>query len=340
MNQLKSGDMTGRMKNASCLGNSTSGFISWQHMLIIGNTVYRREDGIYRKTKESLQDRLNLEDDLVCYSFTQWENLLLVYRDNWISVFNSNFEQLVFHTFDGYIDCVFQGKVYYRDQNWKSMLCMDLLSGEVEVIYDGEGASYFMVRDNGDMILSVIKGTVEDGRIWEYWLFSYDEQSELKANKIWETEKYKYKYMEMWEFNDRGLFFIGETYSAGADTLCLHDNGEIEKIMETNSWVPEGQIITGEGYFQWDSQIIAEEEKEEILGSWDWNRPREAETVIDSISYYDFQDNKLGTWQLIDDEMLEIGYRLANIVYGNGEIIALYENEEFADLYISKVQVQ
>jgi len=37
--------------------------------------------------------------------------------------------------------------------------------------------------------------------------------------------------------------------------------------------------------------------------------------------------------------MLEAGYRLVNIVYGNGEIFAFYEDEELDDLYISKVLV-
>lgn len=318
-------------------------FVCWQDMLIIGNTVYRREDGIYRQTEESLQDRLNLEDDLDFYSFNLWENLLVVYeeRNNRVRVFNSDFEQLVSYTIDGYIECTFQGKIYYRNPDMKGIFCMDLLSKEVEVIYDGEGASYFMVRDNGDMMLAVINEIEKDGRIWriwEYWLFSYDEQGELKADKIWETDKYNY--MEMREFNNRGLFLFGQYYSAGSDGLCLKDNGEIEEMRETNRW-PD--IIAEEGYFWCDSQIIAEEEKETVLGSWSWGRLGEAEiavTVIDSISYYDFQDNKLGTWQLIDDEILEIGYRLAAIVYSNGEIIAFYENEKVADLYISKVQVQ
>lgn len=319
-------------------------FVCWQDMLIIGNTVYRREDGIYRQTEESLQDRLHLEDDLDIYSFKLWENLLVVYesRNNRVSVFNSDFEQLVSYTIDGYIECTFQGKIYYRDPDMQGLFCMDLLSEEVEVIYEGAGASYFMVRDNGDIMLAVINEIKTDWRIWriwEYWLFSHDEQGELKADKIWETDKYNY--MEIREFNDRGLFLLGQGYSARSDDgLCLKDNGEIEEMGEMNRW-PD--IIVEEGYFRCDSQIIAEEEKEAVLGSWSWGQPGEAEiaeTVINSISYYDFQANKLGTWQLIDDEMLEIGYRLAEIVYSKGEVIAFYENEELGDLYISKVQVQ
>lgn len=314
-------------------------FVCWQDMLIIGNTVYRRENGIYRQTEESLQDRLHLEDDLDCYSFNLWENLLIVYgsSNNRVSVFNSDFEQLVSYTIEGFIEFIFQGKIYYRNQDGKGIFCMDLLSEEVKVIYEGEGVSCFLVRDNGDIIFSVINESEEDRQIWEYWLFTYDAQGEWKADKIWETDKYKY--MEMREFNNRGLFFIGEYYSAEYDILCLYDNGEIEEMRETSRW-PD--IITEEGFFRCDSQIIAEEEKEAILGSWSWGRPGEAQiavTVIDGISYYDFGDNKLGTWQLIDDEMLKIDYHLAAIVYNKGEITAFYENEELNDLYISKVQL-
>ena len=98
-----------------------------------------------------------------------------------------------------------------------------------------------------------------------------------------------------------------------------------------------GEIIIDEGYFLWDSQLLAEGDKQEIRFSWD--QLEKAATVVDSISYYDFQGNKRGTWRLIDDEMLEQGYHLLHIVYGNGKIFAFYENEELDDLYISKVQV-
>ena len=74
----------------------------------------------------------------------------------------------------------------------------------------------------------------------------------------------------------------------------------------------------------------------EILG--DFTRSAKAATVVDSVSYYDFQGNKLKTWRLIEDEMLEAGYRLLDIVYDNGEIYAFYENVLLDDLYISKVQ--
>ena len=94
-------------------------------------------------------------------------------------------------------------------------------------------------------------------------------------------------------------------------------------------------MIVDEGYFMWDSQMVSGKETLEILG---WHRMTEAENVVDSISYYDFQGNKLKTWQLIDDEMLKAGYHLEYITYDSGEITAFYANEKLDDLYISKVK--
>ena len=171
-------------------------------------------------------------------------------------------------------------------------------------------------------------------------MLSYDARGNLDAEKIWETDTYEY--VNNLVFNSRGLFYIGEYYDEyvglkGSGLFCLNDNGENEKIVLPKRWTVPGLIIAEEGYFLWDSQMLSEEEKDEILGFRHSDRPREAETVVDSISYYDFQGNKQETWQLIEDEMLEAGYRLKYMVYANDEILAFYENEEFDDLYISTI---
>lgn len=119
------------------------------------------------------------------------------------------------------------------------------------------------------------------------------------------------------------------------DFICLTGDGEAEEILR-EKWAERNMMIVGEGYFLWDSQRLSEEEKVEILGNF--TRSGKAATVVDSISYFDFQGNKLKTWRLIEEEMLESGYRLVDIVYGNGEILAFYENVLLDDLYISRVQ--
>lgn len=312
--------------------------ICWNDVLIIGDAIYRRENEIYKRTEEQLQDWFDIADDSNLSDSFQWQNLLIVnYRDE-IMILDMDSGQLWIYPFDGYSVNVYQGKIYYKVWN-EGIHCMDILNGEIEVIYASEGVSDFMIRDNGDMIISVVNET--DSRIWEFWMLSHDEQGDLDVEKIWETDKYKY--VEMREFNDRGLFFIGDYYYAvgdGDDLLCLKDSGEREQMMLEEGWASVvGQIIVDEGYFLWDSQMLSEEEKVEILGSWYEKQIRKAVTVVDSISYYDFQGNKQETWQLIENEMLEAGYHLESIVYDNGEIIAFYENEELDDLFISKVQI-
>ena len=313
-------------------------YICWKDTLIIGDTIYKKEGEIYQRTEERLQDWFNIEGDLNIYNFYQWENLLIVESKDEIMILDMDSGHLWIYPFDGFVRFVYQGKMYYKVSY--QIHSMDLLSGEVEIIYASGNVSDFRIRDNGDIIISAIsRENKTDLKTWEFWLLSYDEHGDLDSEKIWETDIYEY--VEMLEFNNRGLFMIGEYYDAmgdGADLLCLKDNGEREEMVLEKGWSLVGEMIVEEGYFLWDSQMLSEEEKTEILGSWSWNRPREAETVVDSISFYDFQGNKLKTWQLIDDEMLEAGYRLKYIVYDNGEILAFYENEELDDLFINKVK--
>lgn len=132
---------------------------------------------------------------------------------------------------------------------------------------------------------------------------------------------------------------MGEYYDFGGGLFCLKDNGEVETVAIVHGCASARSFITEEGYFLWDSQLLSDEEKQEILFSWDRDLRKQSTALVDSIPYYDFQGNKLDTWQLIDDEMLEAGYCLVHMVYGNGEIYAFYENEVLDDLYISKVQV-
>ena len=318
-------------------------FACWEDILIIGDTIYRREDEIYKKTEEQLEDWFNILGRLE-HAY-QWENLLVAeHRDiaddrDKILVLDMDSGQTRSYPFDGYAWHVYQGKIYYRGHD-KDILCMDLLSGEIEVIYACDWGGDFMIRDNGDMIMNTRNET--DQRIWEFWFLSYDAQGDIDAKKIWETDTYEF--VEMLEFNNHGLFLVGSFYhgmdrDASDELLWLKDNGEREGMTLERRWTALiGQIIVDEGYFLWDSQMLSEEEKAEILGSGRDEQIKKRVTVVDSISFYDFQGNKLQTWQLIDDEMLEAGYRLKCIVYDNGDILAFYENEEFDDLYISRVQ--
>lgn len=141
--------------------------------------------------------------------------------------------------------------------------------------------------------------------------------------------------------NARGLFLYRDYYEEG-DRRCsfarLTVDGKIEEIVVKEWALLSGLMIVDEGYFLWDSQRLSEKEKVEVLG--DFDRLKENAAIVDSISYYDFQGNKLKTWRLIEDEMLEAGYRLVQIVCGNGEIYAFYVNEEIDDLYVSKVEIQ
>ena len=206
-------------------------FVCWKDILVIGDTVYRREDGIYQRTEERLQDWFNISDRDRIERTYQWENLLAAdYNRDEIAVLDMDSGELRTYPFAGYVWHGYQGKLYYREIG-KGVLCMDLLSGESEVIYACEGGGDFEIRDNGDMIINT--GNEADPRIGEFWLLSYDARGNLDAKKIWETDTYEY--VDNLVFNSRGLFYIGEYYEyvglEGSGLFCLKDNGENEKIV-------------------------------------------------------------------------------------------------------------
>lgn len=316
---------------------SPIGYVCWKDLLVIGDFVYRRENGIYKRTEEHLWEWFHMEEkDWDPDTLEQCENFLITQNQkrSKILIYDMDSKQVFEHSFDDYYWGVYSGEIYYRDVN-EGIFRMDLKSGEREMVYADDRVGFFMIRENGDMLL--MKGDRMVSDVIEFWLLSHDEQGNLSEKKIWETDEFEY--IEPDEFNGRGLFMVGEYYDFGGELFCLKDNGEVETVVIEEGSASAKSFITEEGYFLWDSQLLSDEEKQEILFSWEWDLRKRSTALVDSISYYDFQGNKLDTWQLIDDEMLEAGYCLAHIVYGNGEIYAFYENEELDDLYISKVQV-
>ncbi|MDE6641086.1 MAG: hypothetical protein K2K63_11215 [Acetatifactor sp.] len=311
-------------------------YVCWKDLLMIGNKVYRRKNGIYERTEERPQDWFDIEDDdLDSYQLKQYENLLIAQdqANSKIIVYDMDTSgQITEFSLESLFWRVYKGKVYYRKMD-EGIFRMDPLSGENELIYACDGGSDLMIRDNGDLML-MKRGSL-DPNIIEFWLLSCDKQGNLSAEKILETDDYDYA--AQLEFNHYGLFIRDKNFDYGGSYFCLKDNGKVEAVASAKG-VWAGEIIIDDGYFLWDSQLLAEEEKQEILFSRD--QCEKAATVVDSITYYDFQGNEQGTWRLIDDEMLDAGYRLVHIVYGNGAIFAFYENEELDDLYINKVQIK
>lgn len=106
-------------------------YACWKDMLIIGETVYRREDGIYQRTEEQLQDWFQISDR-VEYAY-QWENLLVTDHRGKIMALDMDSGELWSYPFDGYAWYIYEGKVYYRGD--EGIHCIDLLSEEDEVIY-------------------------------------------------------------------------------------------------------------------------------------------------------------------------------------------------------------
>ncbi|MDE6924013.1 MAG: hypothetical protein K2P59_01950 [Acetatifactor sp.] len=307
-------------------------YVCWGDMLIVGDTVYKREGQIYKKTGESLEDffpEAGKYDDVV-----QYENFLITTDDiEGFVVYDMDSGEL-FRYPCYYVAVswyVYDGKIYYHDYNDNnSIFSIDLLTGKCEEIYECKDFFEFMMRNDGVMMAEISEDST-DTSAKEYWLIYSDMNGRYTSEKIWEQSKYTFT--ELFEFNEYGLFMQGNYYEGGTpadDILCLKDSGKTEDVTIRIA----GTIITEKGYYRWDSL----REPEAVLDNW--NNLEEKYVIVDSVTYYDFQGNKIKTYCLIDDKWLDIGYQLEAFIYNKGYITAFYVCEDRDELYISRIQVE
>mgnify|MGYP001102807877 CR=1 FL=1 len=86
-------------------------------MLIIGAKVYRKENGIYLRTGERLEDWFQIEDDIDSYQLKQDENLLIAQDQvkGKIVVYDMDTsKQISEYSFESLLWQVYKGKIYYR----------------------------------------------------------------------------------------------------------------------------------------------------------------------------------------------------------------------------------
>lgn len=231
---------------------------------------------------------------------------------------------------------VFDGKIFFYQYDEKnSIYCINIQTGEQIKIYECNDYIYkLMMRNDGIMVAEIaVPGPSDYPK--EYWLIYPDGNGGYTGEKIWEQSKYKFTSLH--GFTEYGLFITGEYYGSeghAADLLCLKDDGETEEI----DMRLQGTRVAPNGYYRWDSLTASEETKDCLLNSWTNDAERYA--IVDSVTYYDFQGNRIQTYRLIEDEWLDAGYKLELFIYNAGQITAFYTCEDREELYISRIQVE
>ena len=62
--------------------------------------------------------------------------------------------------------------------------------------------------------------------------------------------------------------------------------------------------------------------------------------LIDAVSKYDFEGNKIGTYRLVEENVLEEGWYLSELLCERDEVTAFYVNEDADELYISQIDIE
>ena len=64
-----------------------------------------------------------------------------------------------------------------------------------------------------------------------------------------------------------------------------------------------------------------------------------SEYLTDSVSFYDYDGNKLNTYQMVSKSLLKQGYYLKKLIYSEGKLTGFYVQKETEELYISQINV-
>lgn len=338
--------------------DSFNDYVCWRDILVIGNDIYKKENGSYTKS-DTVSNRLGLENDYE-YGIRQYNNLLITPTEdnNGFIIFDMDTEERkeYFCGEDGsYIVWwyIWGDKIYFdksygeKTQYWQESICtFDLLEEKENVVYlrddlgENRGLFKFSLREDGAMMVEITNLSEMEGYTYisnrEYWLVTYD-AGQAVEQKIWETDEFEF---EHWlDFNSQGLFIQGEYYYAHSvsDTglFTLTEEGEAVKCEYKTQG---GLYFTDDGYYT-EGSIEHEKEFEEALQEAAWDR-KKAGNYVDSVSKYDYEGNKIGTYRLIDETLLEEGWYLSMLLCNQNEVTAFYANDNTDELYISQIQAE
>lgn len=322
-------------------------YICYEDTLIIGNVIYKKKEGRYIKQELTLNSLFDIADGLTARCM-QYKNLIITVAKDGKSFLIYDMDSDLKYNYscmdeDMYIGAywyVYDGCIFYSEWDTqyikkRTLRQINLLNGDDKMICKPdnekeEGCVFgkFRIRNDGTIIYEIYDKT-EGCR--EYWIIETDENGKWKEQKVWETKEWEYAYAL--DFNQYGLVMFGEFYypqsvSSYYEIVVIKDNGEIEKI---NNGSKGKYLFMDNGYF-WSDAVTLENmqwDKDEVL----------SEYLTDSVSFYDYDGNKLNTYQMVSKSLLKQGYYLKKLIYSEGKLTGFYVQKETEELYISQINV-
>lgn len=330
----------GEVPELGCATGGMSGddYICYKDILILGELVYQKKNGCYIKSQRTLYDMLGVEEGKGLNRCKQYRNLIVTtsQKHDEFLIYDMDMDSLYTYPSKGddahiLFWYIYDDGIYYCRHGWNEIRKINLMDGEEKVIYsrteEKNSIRQFLIRDDG-AILCDWYGT-DSG----YWLVESDGNGGWEEKKIGEYDEDRWKYVSLREFNRYGLILVGGFWypqnGFGDERLVIRDNGEEETINfemkgACNLYLDNGYLLSN----------IDEYYSQEWLEDCEPLRHK-AYTV----TFYDYEGNELGTYELIKDIKILQDYYLRKLIYRDGKITAFYVQEVSDELYISQVEV-
>ena len=176
----------------------------------------------------------------------------------------------------------------------------------------------------------------EESGCHEIWMLEMKENGELEEKKIWENGEWEFGYWM--DFNRHGVVLAGKRWSwvnmewgtTKYEAVAVTEDGE-SRVIELDL-LNRACVFGDDGYFVNDET----EKNDSADGKEMWN----AERFASSVSLYDYDGNKVDTYQMVSHELIRQGYYLAKLTYDDGKLTGFYVQEDTDRLYISQIGVE
>ncbi len=297
-------------------------YACYKDLLLLGESVYRRKNGCFEKTAESVCDLFGLsgEKESISGGVRQYGNLLVLKKDNTFCLYDMDTGKTKQYTCgtiredagiteSGQDWYIYDGMLYYIVSTagktpMRTICRMGLMDGAEEEFYRPENGAWemldrFMIRGDGSLITEFF--LTEDP--WRAEYRRIDNQGEVAERTeaertVSELDLYTEDYsFENWlAYNERGLFGQNKFHREGSSGVFCQQDGGVRTDIGMQS--EAGVIFTEQGYF-----------------------------VCSDGSFHDFQGNRLEE-AFTGRDCPEAPFALKTVIYEQGMLTAFYENRE------------
>lgn len=328
--------------------NIGDNYICYKDILILGNTIYKKEAEKYVRQEMTLNAILGMGDELRAVDARQYKNLIVAVSEDCTSFLiydmDTHSRYCRYRVKEdmriGPFWCIYGGCIYYSewDQQYekeRTLKKMDLFGGGAEEIYRpenrrGEDCVFgeFGIRNDGTIMYKIYNKAEGCS---EYWIAETDGNGEWNGRKVWENNGWEFEHVL--DFNQYGLIVVGVSdISSDYEVVVIKDDGETVKL--------DANAIYGKYLFM-DSGYFSSNSAELECMPWDDDNAASewlSRNLTDSVSFHDYEGNKLYTYRMVGKELLEQGYYLKKLTWHDGKLMGFYVQRDTDELYISQVE--